>query len=105
MLNSRSKGNASVNTLIDQEYMALREQNISRRHATVSPSGPATASCRLMVRANSPVARRWMPTCSGRWDILYDASRRAKYTTGAARTNLRRRNNHTPIRLMTELIL
>ena len=37
-------GSASVKILIAQGYMALREQNISRRHATVSPSGPATAS-------------------------------------------------------------
>ena len=39
-----STGNARVKMLIAHGYMAFLEQNISSRHAAVSPSGPITAS-------------------------------------------------------------
>ena len=49
LLSSKSRGSVSVKALMTQEYMALREQNISSRQAMVSYNGPMTASWRLMV--------------------------------------------------------
>ena len=44
MLTSSSTGSARVKMLIAQGYIAFLEQNISSRHAAVSPSGPITAN-------------------------------------------------------------
>ena len=49
LLSRSSNGSASVKMLMAQGYMALREQNISSRQASVKPSGPVTAKLRLMV--------------------------------------------------------
>ena len=99
-----SRGNASVKILIAQGYMALREQNISSRQATVSPSGPITAASRLIICANSPLDCRLIPTCSGRLAWLKFASLSAAITTGTAITILRRRNSTEPIKLINVLV-
>ena len=66
LLMRSSSGNARVNTLIAQEYMAFLEQNIRIKQLAVSARGPMTARFLPIYWANSPVDCRLIPTCSGR---------------------------------------
>jgi hypothetical protein len=54
-VNRISSGRARVKIEMAQEYIAFREQNISRRQAKVNARGPVTAMLRLIIWANSPV--------------------------------------------------
>ena len=56
------------------EYIAFLEQNIRIKQPSVSARGPITAIFRLIYCANSPVGWRLIPTSSGRWVRLYEAS-------------------------------
>ena len=53
--NQQQTGTTRVNTLIDQGYIAFREQNISKRQAAVRPRGPITAMFLAIKWVNSPL--------------------------------------------------